>query len=340
MNFLNLEYFLAVAKELNITKAANELNVSQQALSKHILNLEREMNLILFERNKQLELTEAGSCFVTYAKQTLALKSQMLTQMSDIIERKDSNIRIGITQARSSVYLPHLLSRFCRTFPEAKVHLTEDASDVLFDNLQDDKLDLVIGIEPHDRVNFISTPLCIEDYAIMVIPEVLHRCLSPEEIQELQTRPKEVTIETFRKCPFVCFDRTLRIGRIFQDSCKEIGFKPDIIIESKSMNTLIYLCALGLGVTVCPRVYLEIAKRQSNIFRAIQVFPVTNMPMTTKIVLTIQRDRYTSHLVREFIRIANEEFQFSQNQLHTGTEIYARRSDSEKTHGKQKNIRF
>lgn len=62
--------------------------------------------------------------------------------------------------------------------------------------------------------------------------------------------------------------------------------------------------------------------------------------MTTKIVLTIQRDRYTSHLVREFIRIANEEFQFSQNQLHTGTEIYARRSDNEKTHGKQKNIRF
>ncbi len=93
------------------------------------------------------------------------------------------------------------------------------------------------------------------------------------------------------------------------------------------MNTLIYLCALGLGVTVCPRVYLEIAKRQSNIFRAIQVFPVTNMPMTTKIVLTIQRDRYVSRLTRELIKIANHEFMLYENKLSTDTEILISRKN-------------
>lgn len=317
MNFLNLEYFLAVAKELNITKAANELNVSQQALSKHILNLEREMNLILFERNKQLELTEAGSCFVTYAKQILALKSQMLTQMSDIIERKDSNIRIGITQARSSVYLPHLLSKFCKSFPEAKIHLTEDASEIIFSDLENDKLDLVIGIEPYDKLNFTSIPLCVENYAIVAVPEILEKHLLPSELDQLKAHPDQAAIETFKNCPFLCFDHTKRIGKIFLETCKKIGFQPNIIIESKSLNTLIYLCALGLGVTICPRVHLEIATKQSETLKLLKIFPVTDLPMQTQIMLTTQRNRYVSKLTREFIKIATEEFKFSQELLMT-----------------------
>jgi DNA-binding transcriptional LysR family regulator len=118
---------------------------------------------------------------------------------------------------------------------------------------------------------------------------------------------ENITVETFKDCPFVCFDRTKRIGRIFQDTCKELGIQPKIAIESKNLTTLIYLCALGLGVTFCPRVTLEMARRQSDLFDKVLVFPVTSMPVKTQIMLSIHRDRYVPRLVREFIALAKEE---------------------------------
>ena len=323
MNFLNLEYFLTVARIKNITQAASELNVSQQALSKHILNLEKELNLELFARGKKLELTDAGSCFATYAAQILTMKDQMLKQVTDITERRDSDIRIGITEARSPVYLPYLLSKFCKAFPEAQVLLTEAVSDILFTDLEHDKLDLVIGIEPHDKVNFASFPLCIENYVLMATPDVLRASLTPEEFSRLQEHPESASVETFKNCPFVCFDRTKRIGRIFHDTCKELGIQPKIAIESKNLTTLIYLCALGLGVTFCPRVTLEMARRQSDLFDKVLVFPVTSMPVKTQIMLSIHRDRYVPRLVREFIALAKKELSTQQDGLSTDIEFLA-----------------
>ena len=323
MNFLNLEYFLAVAKSLSITQAAGELNVSQQALSKHILNLEKELGQELFERGKRLELTDAGSCFAAYAAQILTMKEQMLKKVTDITERRDSDIRIGITEARSPVYLPYLLSKFCKAFPEAQVHLTETSSDVLFTDLENDKLDLVIGIEPHDKLNFVSVPLCMEDYVLMASPDVLRASLASEELTQLNEHPESASVETFKNCPFVCFDRTQRIGRIFMETCKEIGFQPKIAIESKNLMTLVYLCALGLGVTFCPRIVLEMARQQSPLLDKVLVFPVTTMPVRTQIMISIHRDRYVPRLVREFISMSKEKFGSAQDELSSDVEFLA-----------------
>lgn len=319
-----MKYFLTVARYLSVTRAAAELHVSEQALSKHILKLEKEMNLeLLLRRKKKLVLTEAGECFASYAQKILAWKAQMVCQLSDVVQNRESSIRIGITRARSPVYLPCLLPKFCEEFPDVKIKLTEADSDVLFNQLQNDKLDLVIGIEPHDKLNFASVPLCIEDYAIMAVPEVLKKFLSTQELLQLKEHPEHATLQSFKRCPFLSVDSTRRIGRIFQAACKEAGFKPNVIVESVNLTTLINLCALGVGVLICPRVCLEIAKKQSNIFNKVCVFPVTNIPIQTQITLTTQHNWYPSKLTRAFVRIAKEEFKLSTKQSHNDTEFIA-----------------
>ena len=64
MNFLHLKYFLMVAEELNITRAAERLYISQQSLSNHISNMERELDVKLFTRSPKLSLTYAGGLLV------------------------------------------------------------------------------------------------------------------------------------------------------------------------------------------------------------------------------------------------------------------------------------
>lgn len=326
MNFLNLEYFLIVAKRLSITKAAFDLNISQQALSRHILDLEKELKTpLFFRRRRKLELTEAGTCLMAYATQMLNLKTQLLMNISDITDYERGSINVGITQARSHVYMPFLLQRFFRIFPEIKVIITEDISENLFSALQNDKLDLVIGIEPNDNVNFSSIPLCNEDYVIMWVPSLLEKYMSASEIDKLYEKGNDVSIESFKKCPFICFAPSVRNGKIFLDACKSIGFRPKIVVESKSTNTLIYLCALGVGVTVCPRIHLELLKKQSKAFEEIQTVPVTTLPLSTNIVLTTKRGNYISKATQQLIKIAKEEFELSEQQLSSATEFFTSR---------------
>lgn len=71
VNFLHLKYFLMVAEELNITRAAERLYISQQSLSNHISNMERELNVKLFTRSPKLALTYAGDLLVDTATQIL-----------------------------------------------------------------------------------------------------------------------------------------------------------------------------------------------------------------------------------------------------------------------------
>ena len=317
MNFLNLEYFLVVAKELNVTKAASILKLSQQSLSKHILNLEKEVGMALFDRGARLTLTEAGACFTINITKILDLKAQMLTEMQDIKDYKNNNIRIGITLARSPIYLPFFLPKFRTLFPEAQIHLSEKPSEELFDDLLNGKIDVIVGIEPQNKLDFISYPLCIEDYAIMVPKNIQKIYLKKEEIEILNTQPEAVSIDFFKECPFLCFDSTKRIGKIFKEICTKSGFEPNIILESANISTMINLCVRGLGVIICPTIYIELSKMQADIFESVTVYPIPDFPMQTNIAITLPQNRYASRLTREFIRITREEFVQSKNLTFT-----------------------
>lgn len=97
MNFLHLKYFLMVAEELNITRAAERLYISQQSLSNHISNMERELDVKLFTRSPKLSLTYAGGLLVETATQILDLYSQYQTKVGDINRHYLGMLRVGIS---------------------------------------------------------------------------------------------------------------------------------------------------------------------------------------------------------------------------------------------------
>jgi DNA-binding transcriptional LysR family regulator len=117
MNFLNLQYFLVVAEELNITKAAERLHVSQQALSNHISKLEKELDAQLFSRTPKLSLTLSGKCLRTAALQIQDIHDQLLREMDDVNNNCRGELRIGISYTRGQAILPQLLPVFRETHP-------------------------------------------------------------------------------------------------------------------------------------------------------------------------------------------------------------------------------
>ena len=106
-----------VAEELNITRAAERLYISQQSLSSHISNMERELNVKLFTRSPKLALTYAGDQLVQTATQIIDLYSQYLSKVGDINRHYLGVLRVGISHTCGLALLPDILPRFREEFP-------------------------------------------------------------------------------------------------------------------------------------------------------------------------------------------------------------------------------
>ena len=135
MNFLHLKYFLMVAEELNITRAAERLYISQQSLSNHISNMERELDVKLFTRSPKLSLTYAGGLLVETATQILDLYSQYQTKVGDINRHYLGMLRVGISHTCGLALMPDILPKFRQEFPLVEFSLFEGNSTQLEDEL-------------------------------------------------------------------------------------------------------------------------------------------------------------------------------------------------------------
>ena len=109
INFLNLEYFLVAAEELNFTRAAKKLFISQQSLSNHISNLEKEFDVVLFNRTSPLTLTYAGQALKARARELLDLRDETYKEISDIKDFSTGQLAIGVSHTRGRVILPEIL---------------------------------------------------------------------------------------------------------------------------------------------------------------------------------------------------------------------------------------
>ena len=105
MNLKSIEYFLIVAEEMNVTRAAERLNISQQALSGHIKRLEDEYNVEFFYRKPVFRLTPAGEKMIFFGRQILQSESSMRAAFSDITENARATLRLGISFTGSQAML-------------------------------------------------------------------------------------------------------------------------------------------------------------------------------------------------------------------------------------------
>ena len=110
MNFHSLDYFLVLAREKNFTRAAEALHITQQSLSSHIANLERELNCTLVVRRTPLELTYAGRTFLRYAESIGQTRQAMEREFCDISENQKGELRVGIAYTRGRAIMPRLIT--------------------------------------------------------------------------------------------------------------------------------------------------------------------------------------------------------------------------------------
>lgn len=256
MNFLNLQYFIVTAEEMNFTRAAKRLFISQQSLSNHIAKLEDYFGVRLFDRNFPLTLTDAGQSLLENAQIILEIKQEAELKLQDIRDFKSAALTVGVPNTRGAVLLPPLLTKFKREFPQVRMHLTEGTTDEITEALYKGKVDFTIGFELDDP-DRIGTEVLHEEHTLIAVPDnILKEHFTGEEQRSLLGR-KLLPISAFSGCPFIRMKRSNWIGEIFERSCREGSVDPDVVLETVNIMTMVSMCSAGYGIMICPSVFVE-----------------------------------------------------------------------------------
>ena len=307
MNFLNLKYFIVAAEEMNFTKAAKRLYISQQSLSNHIAKLEEYFGVQLFDRNTPLTLTVAGQRLLKNAQLIMDVKKQTELELQDIRDFRSAELTVGIPNARGSVMLPPLITRFHREFPQVQLHLMEKTSLEITDALYKGKVDLTIGFELDDPAN-IQTETLQEEHTMILVPAcILEQFFTKEERLQIERR-ESLPIDVFKNCPFIKMKHQNWIGAVFERSCRDSGFSPDIVLETANIMTMISLCISGLGIIIVPKVFLgESSPMYARIRQEKAKMFVLDYPSAHKrITVNYLKNKYQTKAAREFIAIAKQ----------------------------------
>lgn len=157
-----LKYFLTIAKTGNVTKAAKELHITQPTLSRQISDLEKQLNITLFDRtNRHLHLTKAGAFFQKRAQMILDLVAQtendIQTQESELV----GTIRIGCVESSASNWLMKIIKKMHQAFPNIHFDIYTANGDDLKEKLDQNLLDLALLLEPIEakKYNYIRLPI-------------------------------------------------------------------------------------------------------------------------------------------------------------------------------------
>lgn len=149
LDIKDLKYFVAVARELHFGRAANSLSIAQPALSQHVRQLETKIGTRLLERStRKVQLTPAGVVFLRDAERILMMMGEAVTSAQIAAGHQISLLRIGIIYAVTFRFLPMVLERFRRRYPDAKIEI-----DVLRTR------DILIALEKGDlHIGFLRPP--------------------------------------------------------------------------------------------------------------------------------------------------------------------------------------
>lgn len=265
MNFLPMQYFIAVDQHKGISTAAKELHITQQTLSAHMAALEKELGCTLFTRRPHFELTYAGRRFLEYARNFCEEYDSMHREFADIGSNESGIVHVGIAHTRSSTILPDVIAAFQNRYPLIQIASNEQTNSRILDALRAGERDVAIARFDTGAPEFSVRTLYSEDVLLV----------ASKELFEIDGEPK-LNADVFAKLSEIPFfmssdeDITGRIGSAF---LRKYGLNPPVKAYSDNAATLLGLCTKGLGACFCPDKLLFAALSPQQL-GAVQVLPI------------------------------------------------------------------
>jgi DNA-binding transcriptional LysR family regulator len=245
MELRHLRYFVAAAEELNITRAAARLRVSQPPLSRQIHDLEDEIGAALFDRShKKLKFTAAGEYFLPEARKILARAQRAARVAKAASTGQVGQIVVAFLSPLGGMFLPRVIRSFRRKFPLVDVDLLEMAPRQQLEALLDNQIDLAFlaKVEVESTHEFAFEPVLDVKLRLALAPD--HRL----------AKLRRVPLVKLEREPFIAIKRSSAPAthELFRGLCRSAGFEPKVIKQSDHAQSILDFVAAGVGVSIVP----------------------------------------------------------------------------------------
>ena len=294
MELRHLRYFVAVAEEGHVTRAAERLGIQQPPLSQQIRALERELDAQLFRRKPRgVELTPAGRALLDEARAILARSEEAIAATKRAAQGEAGRIGIGFTSSASfHPFVPRAIRRFRETHPLVALALEESGTTELVAALRGQAIDAAFVRSPVGESADLTIRPLLEELMVAALPSG-HRLAAPCEPLPLAALAGET---------FILYRRP--VGPGLHDAiiaaCDRAGFSPQIGQEAPRMLSTLSLVAAGLGVTVVPASMSRL-EAEGVVYRALD--PATQL--TAPLNLAYRRDEISA-AVRRFVALVQK----------------------------------
>lgn len=253
MELRHLRYFLAVADEGNVTRAAARLGISQPPLSQQIKELEGFLGVRLFHRSPQgVTLTSAGEAFQREARHTLQAAEVAKLSAVRAAQGQTGLVRVGFTGSASfHPIVAGTIRDFRRQWPEVQVALEETNTTRLTERLLHRTVDVAF-LRP------ASSTLALGDLHVLRLKDEPMKVVLPTS--HPLSRHKRIELGRLAQAPFVLFPRWvgLSLYDAVIDACKAAGFVPLLGQEAPQLASVINLVAAEMGVSIVPESMTQI----------------------------------------------------------------------------------
>ena len=280
MELRQLRYFVAVAEELNFSRAAGRMYLSQPALSQQIHKLEQEFGVWLFDRTRnRVELTEGGRVLLDGARRILAQVEQTTRATREAGGADRSHLGVGFPEYANHTFVADILQAFQTRYPH--VDLEEHEMFTLqqtlqqIDELRRGTLDAGFLLAPVDEEDLDSEHV-LDIELVAAIPEE-HPLAASDEVRVGDLSGERIILFSRRFHPY-CYDYVV-------GCCREAGFEPDVVQRNEpqlySGATTYRMVASGVGIGIVARPLVSPSRLPGVVFRPlIEPAPALELAVT------------------------------------------------------------
>ena len=255
MDLQDMRFALSIARHQNLTKAAQELYVSQPTLSKCLRKLEEEAGGKLFTRNDgRYRPTCLGEQYLEYARSVLALEGQWRQKAAAINAEREGELNVALPPMRSFCMVPRIVPAFLEKHPGHMLNLYEESTGIQEKLLLDAKIDFAIFNDPQPNARLEYEPLAREELVLVLPPG---HPLADKAQARAERRWPWIDLALFAHEPFLLHFPEQNSGWMALELFRKYGIDPPVVLRTRSGENMLQLCQKGLGVCFSPENYIQ-----------------------------------------------------------------------------------
>ncbi len=286
-----LQVFYTVAKQLSFTKAAEQLFMTQPAVTFQVKQLEEHFNTRLFERNHgRIALTAAGELVLGYAERILTLSEEMDTRVSELTGAVSGALLLGASTTIAEYMLPQILGEFKAAHPEVQAHMMVANSETIVNRVADHSIDIGL-IESPSYLPSLQNEVCCDDELVVI-------CAPGHALAQRKT----LRAQDLASVAWVRREPGSGTREFTDNYIRECGLAPDdldVVMELGSPEAMKGAVATGSAVAVVSR---------ATITKELQLGTLVAIALAPRLIRTLSlvhpKEKFRSRLITTFVEFA------------------------------------